>query len=99
MYDFHSFDQVLEAVEILSPRAVESGELVELAYYAGAMAREWNMPFDQLQMKMLLAAGHAHVAPDVSWYDIKQGLVDGLEATKAFCRLRAGHPAKQKASQ
>ena len=95
MYNFKHFDQVLEAVETLSPKAVEAGELLELAYYAGAMARQWEMSIDQLQMELLLAAGYSHIDVDVSWYDIKQGITDGMEATKAFCRLRTGHPARK----
>ena len=95
MYEFTDFDEVLEAVEMLSEDAVDAGELVELAYYSGAMAREWEMCFDRLQMELLLAAGQANINADTAWYDIKQGLTDGMEATRAFCRLRTGHPIKR----
>ena len=95
MYDFAHFDQVVEAVETLSPDAVDAGELIELAYFSGAMAREWELCKDRLQIELLLAASHAGIEADIAWYDIRQGLADGLEATKAFCILRASHPMKQ----
>ena len=91
MYDFVRFDQVLDAVETLSPEAVDAGELIELAYYSGAMARKWEFCKEQLQLELLLAAGYAGIEAAIAWYDIKQGLADGLEATKAFCRLRDSH--------
>ena len=95
MYQFTDFDEVLEAVETLSEDAVDAGELVELAYYSGVMAREWGLCFDRLQMELLLAAGRADISAETGWYDIKQGLTDGFEATRAFCRLRTGHPIKR----
>ena len=95
MYDFAHFDQVLDTVEMLSPDAVDAGELVELAYYSGAMARKWEFHKEQLQLELLLAAGYAGIEAETAWYDIRQGLADGLEATKAFCSLRASHSMKQ----
>ena len=95
MYDFKHFDQVLEAVETLSDEAVSAGELEELAYYAGAMAREWKIPVDKLQLQLLLSCRHAGIEAGDAWFDVKLGLTDGLQATETFCRLRAGHPMKQ----
>ena len=92
---FECFDQVLAAVEKLTPEDVENGQLEELSYYAGTMARDWQIPADKMQLQLMLSCGQAGIEAGDTWFDVKLGLTDGLRASRAYCRLRDSHPMKQ----
>ena len=77
-YEF--FDQVLEAVENLSPEQIADGCIGDYAYFAGTRVKTWEISADQMRIDLVQSAVHAGANHDDAVFEINEGLHDGQAA-------------------